>query len=243
MSLDLLVPALAGYLLLRNSNFTRFGLIRESGQHLVFRSALVGLLLYAAGWIIAGCLGMPDFLESARNDVRGEFGIGAPGIWTLVFASVLLLPNLLYRRSRAESCAMRDRGDFLGRLIEEASQAGQTIELSLRDGKVYIGYVTESRIQRHGAEGGTLVLVPVFSGYRAPDTHELVLTTGYATLLEDDEYDWTELEVVIPRSEVSRARLFDIELYISGDEPGAAFRLSSDSHPDPELTELPDPPD
>ncbi len=32
-SLDLLVPALAGYLFLRLSNFTKFGLLRESGYH------------------------------------------------------------------------------------------------------------------------------------------------------------------------------------------------------------------
>ena len=48
MTLDLLVPALAGYLFLRLCNFTRFGLLRESGYHVAFGSAIVGLMLYRA---------------------------------------------------------------------------------------------------------------------------------------------------------------------------------------------------
>ncbi len=223
MSLELFVPALAGYLLLRYSNFTWFGLLRESGHHLVFHSVLVGLALYAAGWIIAGEFGMPSFLEASDDDVRGRFEIGSPGLWTLAIAAVLApVSNLVYRRDRAEARAAHKSGDFLARLIDRASRAGRTLEITLRDGKTYIGYVTESRIRKHGAEGGALVLVPVLSGYRTPDTHELVLTTGYAPLLASSSKYWTELEIAVPRSEVRRARLFDIKLYGEG---AAEFRL------------------
>lgn len=224
VTLDLLVPALAGYLLLRYSSFTWFGLLRESGHHLVFRSILVGLGLYVAGWIIAGELGTPGFLEAAEGDERGEFGFGSPALWTLVLAAILVpLSNVVYRRERAETRAARESGDFLVRLVDRASRAGRTVELTLRDGKTYIGYVTESRIRKHGAEGGALVLVPVLSGYRTPDTHELVLTSGYAPLLSSNPRYWDELEIAIPRSEVCRARLFDIQLYEEGE-----FRLPWD---------------
>ncbi len=58
--------------------------------------------------------------------------------------------------------------------------------------------------------------MPVLSGYRTPDTHELVLTSGYAPLLADSSKEWSDLEIAIPRSEVCRARLFDIKLYGQG---------------------------
>lgn len=45
-ALEFFVPALAGYLLLRLTNIWKFGLRRESGYHVVFRSTLVGLALY-----------------------------------------------------------------------------------------------------------------------------------------------------------------------------------------------------
>lgn len=41
----LLVPALAGYLLQTQLNFFRYRTLRESGQHVVFRSALTGSML------------------------------------------------------------------------------------------------------------------------------------------------------------------------------------------------------
>ena len=42
----LLIPTLAGYWFLTHSNFTRFKVIRESGYHILFKSAIYGLLLF-----------------------------------------------------------------------------------------------------------------------------------------------------------------------------------------------------
>ena len=42
----LLVPALAGYLFLKSFNGTRYSLPRETGYHVVFQSAIAGVLLF-----------------------------------------------------------------------------------------------------------------------------------------------------------------------------------------------------
>ena len=42
----LLVPALAGYLFLNSFNGTRYSLPRETGYHVVFQSAIAGVLLF-----------------------------------------------------------------------------------------------------------------------------------------------------------------------------------------------------
>lgn len=225
MSLDVLVPALAGYLLLRYSNLTRFGVARESGYHLVFRSALVGLGFYAVGWVVAGMPGLAPIaglidrlrvLEASTEDPRGAFEIGAAALWTPVLTGALVpASNVVYSRKTAERRAARRTGDFLACLVDRAGKNAETIELTLQDGKTCIGYVIESGIRRHGAEGAAVVVVPVWSGYRKPETQELVLTTNYAPLLAKS--DWRRrlerLEVAIPRSEIRRARLFDIRLY------------------------------
>ena len=127
-------------------------------------------------------------------------------------------------------------GDFVDLLVDEASRDRRTVEISLNDGKTYVGYVTESRIKKYGAEDGALVLVPLFSGYRDRDTHELVLANAYAPLLLSDEAEkyWKELEVAVPRSAIRWVRLFDIALYGAPEESGRPMTI-----PRPRVT-LPD---
>ncbi len=220
MSLDILVLALAGYLFLRYTHLTWFSAVRESGYHLVFRSALLGLGFYAAGWVLASEFGVPDFVE-ALKDQRGQSeqqeqqeGLELDALlWMFGVAVVtMVVCNGIYRRPRAERRAASMSEDRLARLVDEAGQAGETIELSLKDGKSYIGYVLRGPIRKYGDEEAALEVLPVLSGYRTRHTQELVLTTGYAAAIRRVE-EPRKLVVVIPRAEIRRARLFDIRLY------------------------------
>ena len=213
-SLDLLIPALAGYLLLRLSNFTKFGLLRESGYHVVFRSALVGLLLYSAGWIVAEWLPVPRFLESALDSAETRLEVSAAGVWSLflgLFAPVL--PNFVYGSEQGARRAADKKGDFVDLLVDEASRTRRTVEISLQGGKTYIGFAAESRVGKQGVDEGALVLVPLLSGYRRGEDQRLVLTTNYARLLLAGSEMWEDLKVAIPRADVRWARLFDSDLY------------------------------
>ena len=49
------MPALGGYLFLLTCYWTRHRLLRESGYHVVFRSAAVGLLLFAVSFLLIQC--------------------------------------------------------------------------------------------------------------------------------------------------------------------------------------------
>lgn len=213
-SLDLLVPALAGYLFLRLSNFTKFGLLRESGYHVVFRSVLMGLLLYMVGTVAAEQLPTPDGLERTLESAQTRLGISAAGGWSLLLGLIApLLPNIVYRSHHGARRAADKKGDFVDLLVDEASRTRRTVEISLRGGKTYIGYVAESRIGKQGLDEGALVLVPLLSGYRSEPKHRLVLSTSYARLLIDEPRMWEDLKVAIPRADVRWARLFDPYLY------------------------------
>ena len=128
--------------------------------------------------------------------------------------------NLLFDKGRAEERVAAKYGDLVELLIAEAIERSELIEVSLKTGKSYIGFAIGNTISRWPE--ADLALLPVASGYRSKDTQELVITTDYATaiharnqestpaLLRNDPNDF---RVVIPKSEVTSARLFDPDLY------------------------------
>ena len=85
------------------------------------------------------------------------------------------------------------------------------VELSLRSGKSYIGFALQSGIAISGESD--ISMIPMASGYRNKDTQEPEITTHYAPVIEGSELDYTDFQVIIPKSEIVSARLFDPELY------------------------------
>lgn len=53
MDIGLLIPALGGYWFLTKTDVTRYGVARQSGYHLFFKSAFAGFIFYVSGWLLA----------------------------------------------------------------------------------------------------------------------------------------------------------------------------------------------
>ena len=210
-SLNLLVPALAGYLLLSGSNFSRFGLLRESGYHVVFRAALWGILLYIAGWGISSW--KPLFDHSATPGLE----LNEASLWSLALGGFLgWAPNIFYSALRGARRAAERKGDVIDVLVDEACKTREVVEVSLQGGKTYIGYFYESTIRKYGTTSGELVLIPLFSGYRNSDDQTLHLTTNYVRLLLGSASfgRWDDaFKVVAPRSTVRWVRPFNMSLF------------------------------
>lgn len=75
-----------------------------------------------------------------------------------------------------------------------------------------------SGIASHGESD--IALIPVASGYRKEDTHELEITTNYAPVLWEflekhgaSGLVYEDFRVVIPMSEIVSARIFDPDVY------------------------------
>lgn len=210
-TLNLLVPALAGYLLLRGSNFSRFGLLRESGYHVVFRAALWGIVLYVGGWFISRSLPLLD--ECAADNL----GINEASLWSLLMGGFFgWVPNIFYSALQGARRAAERKGDVIDVLVDEACKTREVVEVSLQGGKTYIGYFYESTIRKYGTTSGELVLIPLFSGYRNSDDQTLHLTTNYVGfLLGSASYrPWDDdFKVVVPRSTVRWVRPFHMHLF------------------------------
>ena len=129
----LLVPALAGYLFLNWFNGTRYSLPRETGYHVVFRAAIVGVFLFfiARLCVLLANILIPQIGQSWKTVVPLDYSGTAAA--TIVLAA--LLPLVLnqfprYDRFQAQQKAAVAAGDQISLIIDQAILQGRFVELS-----------------------------------------------------------------------------------------------------------------
>lgn len=131
-----------------------------------------------------------------------------------IFMAVLLplVFNLSYDEIKSARKVAKQNGDFIELLIDHAIVEELPVELSLRSGKSYVGYVIESQLAKQSDVD--IVLVPIASGYRKTETRELEITTHYSSIVKEfSKKVIKDFRIVIPMSELISARLFDREVY------------------------------
>ncbi len=176
--------AIAGYQFLRRwSGYTRYKTVRQSGYHLFFNSVIVGLLLMGLAMIPAGVISYHTY---------GRFWPGtAEAIWLtwlFSFSLAMLVPECMRWRNNkkvlvyAVMRAARERGDYRKVLLETAALQSGLVELSLENGKTYIGFVVESGLYSE-AEETDISIAPVLSGYRVPNTRKLFISYDYGKVV------------------------------------------------------------
>ncbi|MXX75914.1 MAG: hypothetical protein F4210_00495 [Holophagales bacterium] len=214
-ALEFFVPALAGYLFLRLTNAWKFGLRRESGYHVVFRSTLTGLLLYAMAAATAQwCPYLYSWIDGLP--AWSERGISKAAVGSLALAAVAsVVVNRFYGPLKARQRLADKKGDLVDVLIFDAFEEGSLIEVAFPTGKTYLGLILRSSTADDGSDTG-IQLVPVLSGYR-DENQRLRLTTSYARVLRER---WHQLAIAIRCSELKWLRRFDTDLYPwDDDEP------------------------
>ena len=227
----LLLPVLGGYLFLTLAYVTRYNTIRDSGYHLFFRSAAVGLVLGVAAHVLLFFLDdrFPLIRESWKPYLPSEYDDTA--ILSLALGFVLpFLLNLFHDREKAAQQAARRRGGFIELLIADSRTRGKPVELSLRSGKSYIGFTSGFSIESGAIrrDESDVALIPIASGYRDNDTKKLEITTNYAPVIQewltDDRPDSSDKDfsIVFPISEIVSARIFlpeALPLFRQTDQP------------------------
>ena len=212
----LLIPAIGGYWFLTHWNYTRYRAARDSGYHVLFRSAFAGLVLFGLAYSIVLLLNhlTPQF--GSRWDDYVPIPHSAPAALSVLLGFLLPIPlNWVYGAERAAQKAAKSSGDLVELLIAESIADQKPVELSLKSGKSYIGLALESGIERSGESD--IALVPLASGYRDETTHELRITTYYSPVIGRALRRWKltyeDFRIVIPKPEIVSARLFFPEAY------------------------------
>ena len=213
-----LIPVVSGYWFLKHLYLTRYSLLRDSGYHVFFRAVIAGAILAFMSHLIIFFVLNPYFPK--LSEFWSMFiPISYSGTAMLTFLLAFVLPcigNQLYDKEEAARRAALDSGDLIELLIAESIEDQRLIELSLRSRKSYIGFALESGITRQGESD--IALIPIASGYRNKDTHELEITTNYATAVKESLEKMSDLElndfrIVLPMTEIISARVFHPEAY------------------------------
>lgn len=151
---------------------------------------------------------------------------GAAGLSALLGLLLPVVINLIidYRydgdgKEYAAERAAEESSDLIELLLAESMKRQVHVELSLRSGKSYIGLALKTGLGVNSESD--IAIIPMLSGYRRQDTHELEITTDYAPViwdfLERDDpgfgLAYEDFRVIVPLAEVVSARLFDEDLY------------------------------
>ena len=218
----LLIPTLTGYWILRNWKKTSYRVRREQGYHVVFQSALCGLIPAAAAYILVAIIRHIFPSRYAIWECFVSFDYSCMIMTVLLGLVWPIVLNLGYSQEKEEQEALRkarEDGNLIELLFAESVAREMLVEISLRNRKSYIGYVL-----RNAAEGpneADISVVPLWSGYRKEDTQELTVTTDYISVIlgylekGDDlkSFIHEDFRVVVPMSEVVSARLFRPDIY------------------------------
>lgn len=195
----------------------------------VFEAGLVGAALFCAARWLGSRLIPSRLLAGIREQVGPVLPIPYAGSFFAAIALGLLLVAvmaMLFSMQALSRLAVENHGNDLEKLLFRALEEHTPVMLSMKNLKVYVGYVL-STPSLHERDRYTKLLT-VKSGFRTKDRLEVEWTTDYRAVLESvsdeieraaregepeaDEIlgiDWQIFGTVLPLDEVSAATLYD----------------------------------
>ena len=127
-----------------------------------------------------------------------------------------------HNKERWEIESAMEHGDYLGILMRECVSRQKFMEVTLKDRKVYVGVPFDFPAYSANATSKEqfITILPVKSGYREQDKLRVVFTTDYDWIvsgrferfLRSLDLEDKDFAVVISRSEVLSARIYDEEV-------------------------------
>ena len=222
MWVEFLHVIVVGYIGVASSNIGRAWMLRHTGYvplFIVLVAGTIGLLIgghLATAIGVAFCTAFPGACEtvSATDSVRRELDFAGGLLCALAVACWF---NRKYPRSQAYKKVCEIGSHLIEVLLQEAVEDQFLVELTMENGKVYIGHPVGSGIFAPGQ--GDVTIVPFVSGYRDKKTRTFRLTTFYVDALErftqgtDAQIRMTDFHVVLPKRQINSARRFDLEVY------------------------------
>lgn len=223
----LLIPLISGYYLLSNFVFFKYKYQRLSSQRLILNSALAGLIVIAASFLFRFFFenALPElfskvaiFLESLFFSTQKYLWTMLMGLFITIFLTHLLnfIINKIPRmRNLPINLAITYYGNELEQLCRDSIVKGFALQITLKNDKVYVGFVSEAPIP---SKTNYLLFTPVYSGFRDSLTKRLTLNTSYElvinSLVEDNlEEKLSIISVVIKQDEILTISPHDPDIY------------------------------
>ena len=187
----LILPFLGGYWLMKMSYRFRFIHQQLDRTHLIVWSSTAGLLLLLVARAVAmfGAWLMPELALHLNSSFFPLEYLGTGLLAFLLGPLTAFWLNIFDDKESVSASAIRSHGNELEKFLLDAD--GKELMFTLSSGKVYIGYYLSDPADLEKAEAWLRIL-PIYSGYRMPDTKQVKLTINY-------------LNRFLPMSEVNRA--------------------------------------
>lgn len=137
------------------------------------------LLLVSTTVLVYGpgvALRWPEFSDIKYSGVA--LFAASLGAITWMPANVLFPSRWAWRRAHETGLT-----SGLERLLFRAFKTRSPIQVTLKDGKVYSGFILEIPAPIAHAEGGCIEFLPMSSGYRDPTSKKVTITTDYARVI------------------------------------------------------------
>lgn len=181
---QLLLSLIGGYLFVTNFNRTKYSISRSSGQGLLLESALWGSLLLLPSLVVSKyLLGPFPVLRNIWLSVVPVNGLGTSAL-SLVLGYVLAhLSNLIFDDASQNEKSYEKYSDYVGLVCFRAMRSNKQISITLKSGKVYVGFVQSCNTAGRKDEMCSVCIQPSKSGYRKEGTHEMVFTTFYTDII------------------------------------------------------------
>ena len=133
MGLGLLfIPTISGYWFLTHLYYTRYGMLRDSGYHVLFKSAFSGCLLFAGAYLIIVLLPNP-YLSCISEIWKSYVPFDYSGTVVLSFLLGIILPlaiNLFYGKEKAMRRTARESGNLIELLIRKNKEDTRELEIT-----------------------------------------------------------------------------------------------------------------
>jgi hypothetical protein len=159
----LLLPLLGGYIFISNWNFTRFAAKRYSGERLLFHAALAGVFLLVLSYILV------QVIANARPDIESWWHAYVPfnhfgtSLGALLLGATLWKPlNWGFSRQTELRRTIEAWNDYLEILLTEALEQTRQVSVTLKNGKVYVGFVVRTFDPAYDRR--YIVVLPTMSG-------------------------------------------------------------------------------
>lgn len=224
-----LLPIIVGYISLIYSLFFKYNSQRLSRSRILFESIALGVVIVSFGFIIRTIIELvfPKLIHWIVNFLKIIPINKTEYFWTFIFSSILalvfiFLSNKFIRKKFPNDIpigwAVDKNGDEIEKLFKRSVEEALTIQVTLKNDKVYIGFSETIPIPQ---KTNYLTLSPLMSGYRDKETKRLVITTDYFKVVEtfikelkEDESSVTlNTDLIIKQDEILTANVYEQKIY------------------------------
>lgn len=224
-----LLPIIVGYISLIYSLFFKYNSQRLSRSRILFESIALGVVIVSFGFIIRTIIELvfPKLIHWIVNFLKIIPINKTEYFWTFIFSSLLalvfiFLSNKFIRKKFPNDIpigwAVDKNGDEIEKLFKRSVEEALTIQVTLKNDKVYIGFSETIPIPQ---KTNYLTLSPLMSGYRDKETKRLVITTDYFKVVEtfikelkEDESSVTlNTDLIIKQDEILTANVYEQKIY------------------------------